>query len=373
MKTTLIYLLTLLLTVSMVTGANNDDKPLKGKWDFNLKKIWETDSPGPDVFGAIQNLGTSADGRTFVLDSKNFKIFMFAPSGKYLGSFGRKGEGPGEFKALNGGDQLFVVGETLIVVDRGRLHYFSLDGKFKRTSAILPTLTPRAFIDENTFISAPASFRGPKGRKAQIKILDVKTKEEKVITEFLPFDKSTDTQEDGGRRVTVGIIIGNITPLMMVEYWNGTLYYGMSSSYAINTLKLKDNQKNSFSVKDRKPKNVSTKFLDQLKQGLKDVPPKMLDNILNGLPKKASFFQEIVIGRQGGIYVFISDPGNNTNQAVDIFSPHGKYLYRAEIKAPEGETIDSLALSGDFLTMSTEDEEGNIKVTQYAVSLPVFK
>ena len=51
--------------------------------------------------------------------------------GKFIKSFGRKGEGPGEIREFNGSQQLHLTKNNLIIVDRSRIHYFSKDGTFK--------------------------------------------------------------------------------------------------------------------------------------------------------------------------------------------------------------------------------------------------
>ena len=95
--------------------------------------MWEIGGSGDKDFGRIQNIEVSDDGRVFVLDSKLQKIFIFNKDGKFLSEFGKMGEGPGEFKNFRMGDQLFVIKDDLIFIDRGRVLYFTLDGKFKKT------------------------------------------------------------------------------------------------------------------------------------------------------------------------------------------------------------------------------------------------
>ncbi|HDJ22703.1 MAG TPA: 6-bladed beta-propeller [Candidatus Aminicenantes bacterium] len=50
-----------------------------------------------DYFWHIDDLCCDDEGNLYVADSGWNKIFKFSPEGKFLGSFGREGQGPGEF------------------------------------------------------------------------------------------------------------------------------------------------------------------------------------------------------------------------------------------------------------------------------------
>lgn len=48
------------------------------------------------IFGVIGDVETDADGNLYLLDIQQFTVFKFSPTGEYLGTVSRKGEGPGE-------------------------------------------------------------------------------------------------------------------------------------------------------------------------------------------------------------------------------------------------------------------------------------
>lgn len=52
------------------------------------------------VFGYPHLDGIDKDGNLYILDITNFRISKYDSSGKYLLSFGRKGQGPGEFQSV---------------------------------------------------------------------------------------------------------------------------------------------------------------------------------------------------------------------------------------------------------------------------------
>lgn len=63
-----------------------------------LKKIGDVDTADENLaFNYPSDIAMDASGNIYVLDSANNRIQKFDPEGKYLATFGRKGQGPGEF------------------------------------------------------------------------------------------------------------------------------------------------------------------------------------------------------------------------------------------------------------------------------------
>jgi hypothetical protein len=377
MKSIIVFLVLTIFSASLFAQIKNPDKPLKGKWDFQLKKVWEIEDAGEDVFADVQNIRAAKDGRIYIADSKNCKIYIFSKEGEFISLFGKKGEGPGEIMNYGSGDQLFVVNDTIVFSEWGKIQYFSLDGKYRKTVIIPSNLKPRTFISEDVFVSAPAtvSINASGNKKANITLYNVKDQSKKVISEFQPYEKATASTEINGQRAIVAVVISSITPIVLVNYRKGKIYYGMSDFYKINVVNIKGKEICSFYIDGRKRKDVSRVFKNDLARSLGDIPADVLKNIIDGLPKKASFFQGITIDKNGLIYIFISDPGNETFLAIDIFSPMGKYLYSSELRPEQGRLIKwgDIHFDDDFIILTVEDEEENLKVAKYLIKLPVYQ
>ncbi|MEQ9569954.1 MAG: hypothetical protein RLN75_07160, partial [Longimicrobiales bacterium] len=71
-------------------------------------------------------------GTLAMLDLGSSRVRLFDSRGRFIGGFGSKGEGPGEFRQPLG---LFAIsGDSLAVVDRlERLHFFDREGRLART------------------------------------------------------------------------------------------------------------------------------------------------------------------------------------------------------------------------------------------------
>lgn len=66
----------------------------------HLKELWRVGDSEDDgeIFGQIADVVTDQDGNVYLLDRQAVDVRMFSRAGKYLRSFGREGEGPGEFR-----------------------------------------------------------------------------------------------------------------------------------------------------------------------------------------------------------------------------------------------------------------------------------
>lgn len=75
------------------------------------------------------------EGTFYLLDPILRQVFIYSTSGDHLGTFGRKGDGPGEFSRPP--TRLGWANDTLWVLDPpNRIHYFSPAGKLHRTNSV---------------------------------------------------------------------------------------------------------------------------------------------------------------------------------------------------------------------------------------------
>lgn len=73
-----------------------------------------TDTGSPDEFGGVTSVALGPDGDVYVADGRNFEVRVFGLDGAHRRTFGREGEGPGEFQALS---SLAWAGDLLLTMD----------------------------------------------------------------------------------------------------------------------------------------------------------------------------------------------------------------------------------------------------------------
>ena len=354
-------ILGLVVTLSLFGQIKNPDKPARGNWDFQMKKIWQVQQAGPHDIARLQNFDLSADGRIYVLDPKNYKIFILNPKGEFISVFGKKGEGPGEIKYLGAGQQLFVRNQRIFILDRGRIHHITLQGKYLTSIRYPGNLHPRAFLSDHSFVAFPSVVDNP---KYKVTWYDVDKKSKKTIVKYSVYNK-------GKRAPKVRpIVVGGLTPMMYGNCGGGKFYYGVNTGYLINITNEAGDQIGSFSIPERKRERVSEKYLNWLRGVLSRHPPEKIKRYIDYLPKKVGHFDFIFLDNKGLVYVQRVDMDNKNIRKFDIFSSGGKYLYYGELTVQQDLIIKELAFKDNVLLLALEDQEGSLSVAKYAILIP---
>ena len=88
-----------------------------------------TDTGSPDEFGRVSSVVLGPDDEVYVADDLNREVKVFGLDGVHRRTFGREGEGPGEFRSLN---SLAWAGDRLLSFDpeQGRIGEWSAAGEW---------------------------------------------------------------------------------------------------------------------------------------------------------------------------------------------------------------------------------------------------
>jgi hypothetical protein len=89
--------------------------PAGGDLTLAPTQLWhlgaEEDADESELFGRVTEILVDAAGNSYLLDTQLNEIRVFSPTGEFLRSLGRNGEGPGEF--VNGMHLFFLPGDKL--------------------------------------------------------------------------------------------------------------------------------------------------------------------------------------------------------------------------------------------------------------------
>ncbi|MCP4150222.1 MAG: 6-bladed beta-propeller [bacterium] len=358
----------LLLSVSLLFAGEvkNPDKPLKKIWGFKLKLVWKVDTAENTVLAGPQRILVSGDGTVYLYDDQNNRYYIFNKEGKFVKAFGKRGEGPGEIKNFM---NAFLQKDKLIVVDIDKIHYFSRDGQYLNSiKNNFYQKGPSLFLNEDEFIHYPLLLMKP-DEVGKISRISLKTGKRTVLGEFSAFKGGVSRQKGH----TLALIIPGLTPMMILGYDSGKFYYGTNNTYLISVMDSEGKKLDSFSLQ-REAKEVSTGAKREYFKNSQH-PKDMLETILKSLPDEEVYFNRIEIHNKL-IYVYESFFNESPpSQPLDIFSPGGKYLYRASIDAPEGCNIVMgftavFEISGNHLYIALEDEDGEVWLAKYQIALP---
>lgn len=108
-----------------------------GAWNVDRQgvAIGAAQGPEPYVFGQIAGVVVGRDGQIYVGDRQAAEVRVFSPDGVFMRRFGGPGDGPGEFREING---LGRAPEGIAVLDGelGRVTIFRPGGTVARTIAL---------------------------------------------------------------------------------------------------------------------------------------------------------------------------------------------------------------------------------------------
>jgi len=118
----------------IVKNGKRPVPPAGSAFRFSLEPLWTIggESSVEADFSDITSVAVMPSGNVLVLDGKECRVFVFDAAGKFVRSFGRKGQGPGE---LNGPIGIAMTpGNEIMIEDsmNRRLSYFARDGTFLR-------------------------------------------------------------------------------------------------------------------------------------------------------------------------------------------------------------------------------------------------
>jgi len=362
----IIILFCFLSTYGLYAEIKNSGKPAKGEIIFDIKKVWGIDLAGEDPFGNIDGLLISDKGVVCCYDTKNLKYYLFTGDGKFIRSFGQRGEGPGEIKQIEDAP-LFKAGDKIAVQDADRIHYFSWEGKFIRSAINASQRTPLLFLSENQFIYAPRTILTAPEGIAKVKQIDLAAGKEKVLTEFTMFKGGTLQSQRGN----AAMVAGGLTPMFILGKIGSKLYYGVNDKYVVYISDMDGNVQGSFSLK-RKKTSVSEKekieFISRAARGR--APDNLIRTLAKKIPNQETYYS-LIEEHNRLIYVYVSKFFRKNTQQIDIFSPGGKYLYKGIIKVESEYSIGMMpVIDNGYVYLVLEDEEGEITLNKYEITLP---
>jgi len=342
------------------TTMMNKDNPAKGFWEFKPIKLWEKDGAKTEIFSG----GTIArgwNGKVYYLDHKQSKVYIYSPGGKFLGSFGRRGEGPGEFKMIW---SIHTLHDKVIVPITGKYMVFSQKGKLIKEHKLLKQMKPYCFINEDKI-----GFMDKDADSNDIfKTYDFKTRKETIIDTF----QSAMDIDALEKKMEVVLIVNRVHTF----FRDGLLYYGTDNQFIIKKADTSGKILLTFGIRGRQKTRITEdmkmKTVENFKINGASPSKHTLKQMTRSIPDEAPYYNRLVVDTNGFIYIFRSGWENTSGtKKIDIFSPQGVYLYTSILKLPEGLIIKwGPAFYRDTMVVFVEDNEGEGMLAMFKISLP---
>ncbi len=332
----------------------NPATPLNGKITLKLKKLFtinatEVDDKNPPGFGSFDK---DKNGCIYINDYRNSKILKFDRQGKFLLSFGRKGEGPGEFSFIKN----FKVFEDKVIVWGGRkFSTFDIDGKFIEEKKVKKYYYPVVIAGEKQFIVIFNKETEDKKSRFRVRINALIDSDENVLTTLFKAKDSGSTTIKK-KDFVFSFYSPRITKDIKTAYNvnKKLIYINLSNEYKIFVKKLDGKLKY---IIERKFKKIEINDDDKKKivkdfQHINDWQKKIIGK---NLPPKFCVISGIKSLPEN--YLLISVIKGSTAKELDIFDNNGRFIYMLEY--PENISFYSSRFVGKKLFVISEGSESD--------------
>jgi hypothetical protein len=361
------------------------------------------DVPGTD-FGRIGPVLRFPDGRIAVGDIQALEIRVFSPEGDYLGTWARRGAGPGELQRL---DRLALIGgDSLVARNDGifRHDIFGPDGVWGRTVLAPPSSWLRGGGGAVAWLADGAFIHGP----ANIDQRDLHSVRQTLMGEYHLFDSVGEHSANLGRlpdrwvEKHDGVVLPTTVsygPLARIADAGDGLWYGFPSTFELRHIGTGgvDRIVRRDWVPDAIPQHLKERYRTwfeaqhTIRSGL---DPGILPEIVllrraeamlrsqgSTRPQQLVFadslpaFVEVVAAHGGGVWVrmaasvselLASEPTNISSNRWTVFDPDGRWL--GTVTAPAGLRIHEIG--PDYVMGVREDELGVQYVRVHRLSRP---
>jgi len=350
------FLIAVLVSIflSGATTGSVEKKPVYGNIHLELEKyreISDSNSNGKFFFSSIRDMAVDFNGNLYILDRND--IMLFTADAKFAGTIAARGEGPGEYKWVN---SLSTDRENnLVILDYHQILLFDKNRKYKETIKIDFMLTDNVYIDQKgNMFGITREIKELRSNKVLLKF-DQKGNIIKKIARFT--DEATEIRlsKTGG-----GVMGGNNH-----TYMPDTLTCRVVSTGVCAVKNTSDelfifpfNGQKPLSIEmNLKPEPITSAEMEIYRQRYK----RNLKNLV--FPPHRPFWHRLLGDENGRIYAVrkksIAD--KKAGYSIDIFSKHGKYLYKAF--SPFSPV---LIWNGKLYTIAV-DKEHNLSVKIYRI------
>lgn len=302
-------------SIDGVKVVRNPNMPVYGDIKLELQeelKIGRADDENY-LFYRLRGIDVDAEGNIYVADMSNYRIQKFDKTGKYLLTFGRKGQGPGEFDLPTTVRIEEKTGNILVQDLVAVIEVFAPDGKPIR--AIRPEHTNRDFqvAPDGSIVALMMTTSGNQASHLLGKLaLDgkvVQTYAEALYTMFI------ERRGEG----TISSISGQELAIQFNLLDAQSIIYGYSKEYELTVMDFFGKVLYRITKDEPYPK-----FTAKEKAGYKRT----------STPEFKPYFYAIFTDNLGRIYVQRNKTWaeeGNIQKEIDVFSREGIFLYKTKL------------------------------------------
>jgi len=335
--------------VVIVSNSKKPDPAPGGPSQLFLKEdlvIGRESSADSYLFASLGYVGADDQENIWALDLKDFKVRIFDKTGKLVNTFGKKGQGPGEWN--DPGQMVVLSNGTAAILDTSKLTFYSLNGKcLKEISKAKNEISQIAIDSKGTIYGEN---------------LDMDFQTQKMHMKVLRYDQSLNPI------ATIAVVdvpfkfdaISVFPPILQCHVTADDRLIWMSSYvYTYNVLD-SDGKLMRKITKDFTPVKISAAEKKQiLKQG-----GRAISDFHLVIPDYFPLFDKFVGDADGRLYTQTYERDKKGWELFDVFDTDGRFIARFSL--PKGERI-SFIKKNKLYVLIKEDEEGKPLIKRYAM------
>jgi hypothetical protein len=330
------------------------------------------------VFSEFISFTVDGQGNMYVLDRRGKTVRKFDKKGKYLLSFGREGQGPGEFtfpeeiRLLSNGQLMVFEGETQ------KFSCFTQEGKFVNSGRFLKLMYPPYFgFPSGNFIAANIQHES-KRTLVITGLFDEKSEllaslHEREREPYKPWPSQDDVNARARRIAEAFSSIAFRPSVVLAVDLKENIYFAFTDRYEIKFYSSDGQIKKILRTelpmlpveeKDRDgyfhhwlPKDISTwsSMSKQLQNKIK--------SLIRFPDKKPAFLSIMPMDKD--YLMIVRDRSFEKDSLIDIFAPSGRFIIEKKLRFK----IKSGLCRGGKLYLIHEDDDGNQYVKRFSYAL----
>ena len=346
-KRCLVFLLPVLLSLAAAQEAWAQDLTVR------LDEVTEIGREDL-LFGSVADVCEDKDGNFYVVDQLEHKVYKFSSDGKPLLSFGREGQGPGDFQRPSR-ICLTTEGRLAVADETRRVSFLSTDGTFVDRVTLAEALAP-GYAGPNLFYA----WRWVPEGQEQI-LLDGEGRVLQSLESVGRGQFSVSFPDETGRRVMFNFGRAAFSPGLQFAHNRGVTAVARSDTYRIRLLDV-EGKETAVLEHPEVPPPLTRKerrfFEDEFRRlgRMRGWPESVVRDIIKKIPRTKAFFDGILLAPPRVLVCRIG-PDITLDKApcqVDVFSVQGAFLGTATLPAKP------LFVSNRRMYFVSSDQEGNV-------------
>ena len=296
------------------------------------------------VFSNLQSMSVDDEGHIYVLDGTEDTVRVFDGNGLHLRTFGKKGQGPGEW------DDPFRLSMTpsgeLVILDSGnsKISYFSKTGRCLRETPFGKHRILRALVDEEGRIYGDQVVPKDSGIAFALARFDSKMNFQAPIAETEP------------RKIVPGESPMLLDRLAFKLLGGSRLAWANPKEYVITIVHPEKGILRKIVKPFDRRKVTDQDKKDEIQSGYGNEPPV---NTIFTFPEYYSPIYNLIADEKGSLYVQTNAKDAAGEIIHDVFDPEGVFIARFALPASE---LLFAARAGKLYRMILENEAGTPQI-----------